>query len=91
MYLTTANIGKHLHQLYSEGYEIRLLAVRGIKDNGWHLRLIPTYEGEPVNSEALLLFTGHGEKRKPKQLKSTLAVFNFATRWEIDHEQVSFE
>lgn len=92
MYLTTANIRKHIQEInnYSLDMEAAIEAIE--HGDGWLIRIAPidSLRGCRYSEEARLLYTVSGKKLKAKMLKSKKAIFNLADRYGINHRNISF-
>ena len=89
MYLTTANIKKHIQQLKEQKLEAGIEAINDGKN--WRLRIVPFDWRAEYPDDAMLLYMGSGKNRKVKTVKSEKSIFNLADRYGIRYNFISFK
>lgn len=90
MYLTTANIRKHIQEVNNYNLDMEATIDALYDGESWLIRIVPFDGLSKYQEEARLLYIGSGKKMKAKRLKSKKAIYNLADRYGIEHSKVTF-
>lgn len=90
MYLTTANIRKHIQEINNYCLDMEA-AIEAIHDEErWLIRIVPFDGFNKYSEEARLLYVGSGKNLKVKTLKSKKAIYALADRYGISRSKIFF-